>query len=205
MGGLDPYSSSKGCAELVTSAYRRSFLAAQGIALASARAGNVIGGGDWAENRLVPDVLRAFEKRRPVVIRSPRATRPWQHVLEPLSGYLVLAEHLWRNGQEAAEAWNFGPHDTDVRRVEWIVEQLRSVWGDDAAWELDAGENPHEAHDLKLDISKAGRRLSWRPRWDLVTALDAVVEWHRSWVRGEDVRAMTLDQIARYAATEVPA
>jgi CDP-glucose 4,6-dehydratase len=203
MGGHDPYSSSKGCAELVTSAYRRAFLAAQGIALASARAGNVIGGGDWADDRLVPDVLRAFEKGKPVVIRNPHATRPWQHVLEPLSGYLVLAEHLWRNGQEVAEAWNFGPHDKDARPVEWILERLKSVWGGDAGWELDAGDNPHEADYLKLDISKARRRLGWTPRWDLVTALDAVVEWHQGWLRGEDVRATTLDQIARYVATEV--
>jgi CDP-glucose 4,6-dehydratase len=205
MGGLDPYSSSKGCAELVTSAYRRSFLAAQGIALASARAGNVIGGGDWAEDRLVPDILRAFEKGSPVVIRNPRATRPWQHVLEPLSGYLVLAEHLWRDGQGVAEAWNFGPHDTDVRPVEWIVEHLRSVWGGTAEWEQDAGDNPHEAQYLKLDISKARRRLAWTPRWDLVTALDAVVEWHRSWVDEQDVQAVTLDQIARFVATEAAA
>jgi len=205
MGGLDPYSSSKGCAELVTSAYRRSFMAAQGVALASARAGNVIGGGDWAENRLVPDVLRAFESGTPVVIRNPRATRPWQHVLEPLSGYLVLAERLWRDGQEVAEAWNFGPHDTDVRPVEWIVDRLSSVWGGDATWELDAGDNPHEAQYLKLDISKARRGLAWTPRWDLVTALDAVVEWHRGWVGGEDVRAVTLDQVARFVATEAVA
>ena len=204
MGGHDPYSSSKGCAELVTSAYRRSFLADQGVALASARAGNVIGGGDWAEARLVPDILRAFEQNTPVVIRNPHATRPWQHVLEPLSGYLVLAEHLWRNGQGVAEAWNFGPQDADARPVEWIVEQLTSAWGDDAAWELDAGENPHEAGFLKLDISKARRRLGWAPLWDLATALDVTVQWHRSWVGGEDARAVTLQQIARYVTTKAP-
>jgi len=198
MGGHDPYSSSKGCAELVTSAYRRSFLADQGVALASARAGNVIGGGDWAEARLVPDILRAFEQHTPVVIRHPHATRPWQHVLEPLSGYLVLAEHLWRDGHVVAEGWNFGPRDEDARPVEWIVEQLRSAWGDDAAWELDTGENPHEAGFLKLDISKARRRLAWTPLWDLATALDVTVQWHRSWVRGEDMRAVTLEQISRY-------
>jgi CDP-glucose 4,6-dehydratase len=202
MGGHDPYSSSKGCAELVTSAYRRSFLAGQGIALASARAGNVIGGGDWAQDRLVPDVLRAFEKGVPVVIRNPHSTRPWQHVLEPLSGYLRLVEHLWHSGQEVAEGWNFGPHDRDTRPVEWIVQHLVSLWGGEAAWQIDAGENPHEADYLRLDISKARSRLAWAPRWDLANALHAVVEWHRSWVNGEDVRAVTLDQIARYSAME---
>ena len=201
MGGHDPYSSSKGCAELVTSAYRRSFLAGRGIAVASARAGNVIGGGDWAGDRLVPDVLRALEKGTPVVIRNPHATRPWQHVLEPLSGYLLLAEHLWRHGQEVAEAWNFGPQDSDVHPVEWIVDRLDSVWDEAVGWELDAGDSPHEADYLKLDSSKARRRLGWAPRWDLAEALDAVVEWHRCWVKGEDVRAMTHDQIARYTAT----
>jgi CDP-glucose 4,6-dehydratase len=202
MGGHDPYSSSKGCAELVTSAYRRSFLAGQGIALASARAGNVIGGGDWAQDRLVPDVLRAFEKGIPVVIRNPASTRPWQHVLEPLSGYLLLVEHLWQSGQEVAEGWNFGPDDRDTRPVEWIVQHLVSLWGGEAAWQLDGGENPHEADYLRLDISKARSRLAWAPRWDLANALHAVVEWHRSWVNGEDVRAVTLDQIALYSATE---
>ena len=202
MGGFDPYSSSKGCAELVTSAYRRSFLADAGVALASARAGNVIGGGDWAEDRLVPDILRAFGAGSPVVIRSPRATRPWQHVLEPLSGYLLLAEQLWRQGQDVAEAWNFGPHDEDVRPVSWIVEHVGSVWGEAAGWELDDRDNPHEAGYLKLDSSKARRRLGWTSRWDLADALDAVVEWHRCWLRDGDVRSITLDQISRYLTTE---
>ncbi len=198
MGGHDPYSSSKGCAELVTSAYRRSFLQDAGIALASARAGNVIGGGDWAEDRLIPDMLRAFERDSVVVIRSPGATRPWQHVLEPLSGYLVLAERLYSEGPGFAEGWNFGPEDSDARAVSWIVERLARHWGGDVGWKLFDGPVPHEAHYLKLDTSKARNRLGWRPSWDLETALSMIVSWHREWLSKHDMRSVCLQQIDQY-------
>jgi CDP-glucose 4,6-dehydratase len=203
MGGHDPYSNSKGCAELVSGAYRRSFFQQGGPALATARAGNVIGGGDWATDRLVPDVLRAFEHGRPAVIRNPHSTRPWQHVLEPLSGYLVLAQRLWSEGAAFAEAWNLGPRDEDARPVRWIVEQLAQQWGGNARWQLDGGEHPHEAHFLKLDISKARARLGWQPRWPLAEALRHVVAWHRAWLAGEDVRALCLRQIDQYTATVI--
>ncbi|WP_028996361.1 CDP-glucose 4,6-dehydratase [Azohydromonas australica] len=202
MGGFDPYSNSKGCSELVTSAYRRSFMEKAGIALASARAGNVIGGGDWAADRLVPDILRAFERGDPVVIRNPHSTRPWQHVLEPLSGYLLLAQRLCEHGAAFAEGWNFGPQDEDARPVQWIVEQMVQRWGDGARWQLDGGEHPHEANYLKLDISKAKARLGWRPRWDLGTALENITAWHQAWLAREDVRALCLQQIQQYTNTE---
>lgn len=198
MGGHDPYSNSKGCSELVTSAYRRSFFKNSGVALASARAGNVIGGGDWAADRLVPDILRAFERREPVQIRNPHSTRPWQHVLEPLSGYLSLAENLWDGGQAFAEGWNFGPQDEDARPVQWIVEHMVAAWGQGANWSLDAGDHPHEAHYLKLDISKARQRLGWQPRWNLETALLEISRWHRSWLGHDDMRGVCLEQIRQY-------
>ena len=204
MGGYDPYSNSKGCAELVVSAYRRSFFnrecgSGSGLPLASARAGNVIGGGDWAEDRLVPDILRAFEAGEPVVIRSPGAVRPWQHVLEPLSGYLCLAKALFEEGAVYAEGWNFGPFDADARPVHGVVEGLVQAWGGAASYRVDAvGAALHEAHLLKLDISKARARLHWRPRWDLDTCLASIVAWHRSYLAGSDMRAVTLGQIASY-------
>jgi CDP-glucose 4,6-dehydratase len=198
MGGHDPYSSSKGCAELVTSAYRRSFFSRNGPAVATGRAGNVIGGGDWAADRLVPDVLRAFERREPVAIRNPLATRPWQHVLEPLSGYMLLARQLHSEGERWAQAWNFGPSDEDVRPVRWVVEHLAASWGSDAQWQQDERSHPHEAHDLKLDISKARTRLGWHPRWNLQEALDRVTGWHRAWLDGQDARELCLQQIRQY-------
>jgi CDP-glucose 4,6-dehydratase len=199
MGGYDPYSNSKGCSELVTSAYRRSYFQAKGIALASARAGNVIGGGDWALDRLVPDILQAFEKNKPVIIRNPNATRPWQHVLEPLSGYLALAEHLYaENGQQFAEGWNFGPHDDDARPVQWIVEHLVNSWGNGANWQLDGGEHPHEASYLKLDISKAKARLGWTPSWHLGTALEKITTWHHAWLADKNMQQLCQQQIAEY-------
>ena len=202
MGGYDPYSNSKGCSELVTSAYRNSFFNTKGAAaLASARAGNVIGGGDWASDRLIPDILRAFEQHQPVVIRNPHATRPWQHVLEPLSGYLMLAEELYAHGQSYASGWNFGPSDDDARPVQWIVEHLVKSWGPGASWQIDGGTHPHEANYLKLDISKAKSRLSWQPRWPLVTALNHITEWHRAYVSGANMREFTERQIADYAQT----
>lgn len=201
MGGFDPYSSSKGCAELVTSAYRQSFLRPQGIALASARAGNVIGGGDWAEDRLIPDFLRAMDANATLKIRSPQSTRPWQHVLEPLSGYLSLAEHLFNEGENFAEAWNFGPHDEDARSVSWIVERLAEI-RTDMKWACDVTEQPHEANYLKLDSSKAKTRLGWQPHWRLHTALQKTLEWHQAWRDGHDMHEVTLNQIADYCAID---
>jgi CDP-glucose 4,6-dehydratase len=198
MGGFDPYSNSKGCAELVTSAYRRSFLQGNGVAVASARAGNVIGGGDWALDRLVPDILRAFEANQPVTIRNPQSTRPWQHVLEPLSGYLTLAEHLYNHGQVFAEGWNFGPRDEDARPVKWIVEHMVNHWGNGASWQQISGVHPHEANYLKLDISKARSRLGWQPSWPLSAGLQATTEWHQEWLNGTDMQAVTLKQINQY-------
>lgn len=200
LGGHDPYSSSKACAELVTAAYRSSFLgnAAQPVALAAARAGNVIGGGDWSANRLIPDILAAIQAGQRVQIRYPEAIRPWQHVLEPLSGYLQLAERLCGDGgQSYAEAWNFGPADDDARPVRWIVEQMIARWGS-GRWERDGESQPHEAGFLKLDCSKARSRLDWQPRWNLTDALDAIVDWQRAYLRSEDMRALTMSQIAQY-------
>lgn len=198
MGGHDPYSNSKGCAELVTSAYRRSFLQEKGIALASARAGNVIGGGDWAADRLIPDILRAFEQNQPVTIRNPCAVRPWQHVLEPLSGYLTLAERLYTDGQAFAEGWNFGPQDDDARPVQWIVERMVAGWGRGASWQPDGGSHPHEASYLKLDTSKARAKLGWQPCWNLTHSLDKIIEWHQAFSQNPDMRKITLNQIAEY-------
>ncbi len=201
MGGHDPYSSSKGCAELVSSAYRKSFLQEAGIAMATTRAGNVIGGGDWALDRLVPDILRALEKRKLVQIRNPHAIRPWQHVLEPLFGYLLLAESLYLHGQLDAEGWNFGPRDEDARPVQWIVEHLCKHWGEEASWTLQPGHHSHEASFLKLDVSKARQRLHWTPRWSLEVALKHIAEWHQAWIKGQDMRKVCLSQINLYESS----
>ena len=199
MGGHDPYSSSKGCAELVTSSYRRSFFTSEHTAsLASARAGNVIGGGDWAKDRLIPDILTAFEKSEPVVIRNPLSTRPWQHVLEPLSGYLVLAQQLYQNGDEFAEAWNFGPKDEDCKPVSWILDQMVKAWGNDASWSLDKNNNPHEAGFLKLDCSKAFQKLSWTPKWDLKFTLESIIKWHKVFISKGNIKLQCLEEIKRY-------
>jgi CDP-glucose 4,6-dehydratase len=200
MGGHDPYSSSKGCAELVTSAYRRSFFSSEGSAsIASARAGNVIGGGDWAEDRLIPDILRAFEKSEPVVIRNPLSTRPWQHVLEPLSGYLILAQELFINGDDFAEGWNFGPKDEDCKSVSWILDEMVSHWGNNASWNLDKNNNPHEAGFLKLDCSKASNRLKWNPKWNLQSTLKSIVDWHQLYINGGDIKKQCLKEINTYS------
>jgi CDP-glucose 4,6-dehydratase len=203
MGGFDPYSSSKGCAELVTAAYRNSFFNAakhsqHHVALATARAGNVIGGGDWAEDRLIPDILRDIQNGRPVNIRNPHATRPWQHVLEPLSGYLMLGEKLYTQGPAFAEAFNFGPAEEDAKPVQWIVERLTQQWDDGANWKLDQAEHPHEARYLKLDCSKAKMRLDWRPRWALGQALENIIVWHKAHQRGDDMRELSLRQITAF-------
>ena len=198
MGGFDPYSNSKGCAELLTAAYRNSFLKSSGISVATARAGNVIGGGDWASDRLVPDILRAFEQNQPVTIRNPNAIRPWQHVLEPLCGYLTLAESQYNYHQEYDEAWNFGSNDDDAKPVQWIVEHMVNQWGNGASWQLDGGTHPHEATYLKLDTSKAKVRLGWQPRWTLDTALERITNWHLAWLRHEDMKQLCLSQIYQY-------
>lgn len=202
MGGHDPYSSSKGCAELVTAAYRHSFFAAStpGVGVASARAGNVIGGGDWAADRLVPDLLRAFHEGRAATIRYPAAVRPWQHVLEPLSGYLQLAEQLTVAPAKFADGWNFGPAPRDARPVAWVAEQLAERWGAGAALHVSTAGHRHEAAMLELDCQKAREQLGWAPRLSLEDALDWTVEWHRRAQDGADARTLCLEQIARYDA-----
>ena len=202
MGGFDPYSSSKGCSELVTDAFRRSFFSdADGPRLASARAGNVIGGGDWGEDRLVPDIMRAALAGEPVRVRNPNSIRPWQHVLNPLSGYLVLAQALW-DAPELAEGWNFGPTDEDARPVGWIVERIAAKWPEQLQSVQDEGPHPHEARYLKLDSSKARAQLGWRPGLDLTATLERIVDWYRELRDGADMRAVTLGQIEafQYAA-----
>lgn len=204
LGGHDPYSSSKACAELVTSAYRASFLAVRDCRVATARAGNVIGGGDWSEDRLVPDIVRAFSRGESVEIRAPHATRPWQHVLEPLSGYLRLAEALCGpDGAEFAQAWNFGPADEDCRPVAHIVATLAETWGPDATWHLSQAIHPHEATFLKVDASKARGRLAWDRRLRLDEALAWTAAWHRAQAEGASALDLTLAQIAQYTARGV--
>jgi CDP-glucose 4,6-dehydratase len=203
LGGSDPYSSSKACAELVTASYRRSFFSTDdssppGPRIASARAGNVIGGGDWGEDRLIGDIVRAVGAGETVKVRNPDAVRPWQHVLNPLSGYLLLAQELC-GSPPAAQAWNFGPRDGDARTVGWIVERLEALWGGALRWELDGAENPPEASHLALDSSKAERELGWRAEWDLGEALQRIVQWHEAERRGEDIRATSLAQIELFA------
>lgn len=196
LGGYDPYSSSKACSELVTLAYRRSFMNSLPVGLASARAGNVIGGGDWSDDRLLPDFLRAIDAGKNLTIRYPGAVRPWQHVLEPLSGYLCLAERL-ASDISFAQAWNFGPYDSDARSVEWIVARLcRRIPG--AAWRCETALQPHEAGMLKLDSTKAQQQLGWRPHWSLDTALEKTVDWHLAWKLGTDMQAFSLAQISEY-------
>ena len=203
MGGYDPYSNSKACSELVTSSYRSSYFNSQcddkyGVALASARAGNVIGGGDWAKDRLIPDCIQALLNNEIIRIRNPVAIRPWQHVLEPLSGYLTLSQQLYQYGNAFAEGWNFGRDDYDSKPVEWIVNKLCEKWGDGAAYQIDKGDHPHEAHYLKLDCSKAKSVLNWRPRWHLEHALDKIIEWTYAYQNQADLRSVCLKQIDEY-------
>ncbi len=205
MGGRDPYSNSKGCAELVTSAYRDSFFPSDtfdrhGIGLASARAGNVIGGGDWTDAQLIPDLMRAFISRQTCLIRNPAAVRPWQFVLEPLLGYLMLAERLTEDPARFASGWNFGPDNADARPVCFIANELVRLWGDGASWKHDGGAHPHEAHTLKLDSSKAGHYLKWRPVLSLSSALEWTVEWYRAYEAGADLRRVTKAHIERFEA-----
>ncbi len=203
LGGYDPYSSSKACSELVTAAYRQSFLGAAGVQVATARAGNVIGGGDWAKDRLIPDFLRSMDAGTPISIRSPGAIRPWQHVLEPLAGYLALAEKLFAGDPQYAESWNFGPDESDARTVQEIVEYLcKLVPG--STWNCNPDQQMHEAHYLKLDSSKARMNLHWRPRWNLWTALDRTLGWHHSWKQGVKMQSLTQMQIHEYERNSGP-
>jgi CDP-glucose 4,6-dehydratase len=203
MGGYDPYSSSKGCAELVTAAYRRSFFGGNGgsgKAIASVRAGNVIGGGDFSQDRIVPDCMAASLSGKTLDIRNPNAVRPWQHVLEPLSGYLLLAERLWDDPSRYSEGWNFGPSSDDVRTVRWIVERLNEYRGNRISWVLNSAPKPHEAKLLALDSSKARMMLGWKPRWSLEQALRAVVSWYGAYENGDPLRDFVMQQIAFYEA-----
>jgi CDP-glucose 4,6-dehydratase len=198
LGGEDPYSSSKACAELVAGAYRGSYFLEEGAPqIATARAGNVLGGGDWGEDRLLADVVRAVDSGTPVRVRNPDAVRPWQHVLNPLSGYMRLAERLWHG--EGARAWNFGPPQAESRPVSWILEQLGGLWDGALRWELDGGRNPPEAGRLSLDSSEAERHLGWRPAWTLERGLELLVDWHRAHLAGEDMRSVSLEQIAGFS------
>jgi CDP-glucose 4,6-dehydratase len=206
MGGYDPYSSSKGCAELVSAAYRQSYFSPtryleHGVALATARAGNVIGGGDWSADRLIPDAIRAFEAQQDLVIRNPLATRPWQHVLEPLAGYLVLAQALYEQGPRFNGAWNFGPKPDDARTVEAVINAFVALWPHPAQWVQDPSEQPHEAQSLQLDCAKAQHELHWRPRWNLEEALMRIRDWHLAAARKADLRQLSLTQIAEYQST----
>ena len=199
MGGSDPYSASKGCAELVTASYRRSFFhEMHGPFLASARAGNVIGGGDWSRNRLLPDCVRSWSDGHEVMIRNTLATRPWQHVLEPLSGYLVLAQALFERGNEVAEGWNFGPSEADAWPVGRVVDRAVDLWGDGAAWRRDESVWPHEAMLLRVDAAKARSRLGWTSRLGVAEALAWTIHWYKAAAAGEEVRALSLRQILSY-------
>jgi len=203
MGGSDPYSNSKGCAELVTGAYRQSYFPPEKfdshqLALASARAGNVIGGGDWSQDRLIPDAIKAFESNKVLIIRNPLATRPWQHVLEPLSGYLVLAQFLYQQGSKYGGAWNFGPRNEDALQVQEVINRLAKNWTSVTSWQQEQNEQPHEAHSLKLDCSKARQFLNWIPRWNLDQAISNIVQWHDAHRKQSNMQDVSLQQIAEY-------
>lgn len=204
LGGYDPYSNSKACSELVTSSYRNSFFNVDeyknhGVGMASARAGNVIGGGDWTKDRLIPDCIKSLLEREKIIIRNPQAIRPWQHVLEPLCGYLLLAENLYRDGPQYAEGWNFGPDDNDAKTVEWIVKKICDKWEDNSSYKIDDGSHLHEANHLKLDCSKAKHRLAWYPKWSIDQAIDKIIEWTKAYEGQQDLRAVCLKQIKEYS------
>lgn len=203
MGGYDPYSNSKSCSELVTSSFRNSFFNSKeysihGVALASARAGNVLGGGDWAEDRLIPDFIRAIIHGDKLKIRSPYSIRPWQHVLEPLSGYLMLCQKLYSQGPDFAEGWNFGADDNDAKNVEWITLKICEFWGNGATYELDRTPQPHEASYLKLDCSKAKTILGWHPVWNVETTLKMIVSWYKAYLNNTDIREVSISQIEQF-------
>ncbi|MGC5325149.1 CDP-glucose 4,6-dehydratase [Brevibacillus sp. SYSU BS000544] len=204
LGGYDPYSNSKACSELVTLSYRRSFFESKNqgnrsVGIATARAGNVIGGGDWASDRLVPDCIRSILTNTPITIRNLQAIRPWQHVLEPLYGYLLLAQKLAEDGASFSEPWNFGPNQEDIRSVEWVVQRLYSKWGHGLKFQHQAEKGLHEATNLQLDCSKAKRKLGWSPQWDLETTMDKILEWTRGYAEGADVKAICMSQIQEYS------
>lgn len=203
LGGYDPYSSSKGCAEIITNAYMKSYFNPEnyerhGVSLASVRAGNVIGGGDWAEDRIIPDCIKTLQGNKPIVIRYPDAVRPWQHVVEPLFGYLLLGQHLYQKGTTFTGAWNFGPDDENVKPVRWLVERITEMWGNNAGWEIDKGNNPYEENYLKLDCSKAKSKLGWHPQWDLNLSLEKTIEWYKAYYNNEDMLNITINQIKSY-------
>jgi CDP-glucose 4,6-dehydratase len=198
LGGYDPYSNSKACAELVSAAYRNSY----SMDIATVRAGNVIGGGDWAQDRLVPDIIRSIEKTAEIIIRYPQALRPWQHVLEPLQGYLQLAEKMYHQPAQYGEAWNFGPSEADVRSVQWLVEKIIQIWNTSITWKTTAEQQLHEAGYLKLDSSKAKTRLAWQPRWEINKALRETVQWYKAYQSGANMREITLSQIKQYFINE---
>jgi CDP-glucose 4,6-dehydratase len=207
LGGYDPYSSSKACSELITAAYRNSFFNlinfdSHQVAVATARAGNVIGGGDWAKDRLIPDIIDSLLLNKEIQIRNPMAVRPWQYVLEPLSGYLLLCEKLYENGGKFSESWNFGPFEHEAKPVEWIVEKILDKWGTSLNYRIIGSESdPHEATYLKLDISKARQVLNWNPKWNLDKSLDKIIDWYRSYQVGENMREVSLSQITEYENT----
>lgn len=199
MGGYDPYSSSKGCCELLISSYRRSYFNNKNTPnIASVRAGNVIGGGDWSNDRLIPDILKCFENSKTIKVRNPKSVRPWQHVIEPLFGYLILTQNLTLNFNQFSEGWNFGPDDENCKSVEWILKNMIKLWDKKFKWEFDNDINPHEASFLKLDCSKAKEKLDWRPLWDLEYSLKLIVEWHKKWLLGKNVKHICKEQINQY-------
>ena len=203
VGGHDPYSASKGCAELVASSYRNSFFpkdnySNHGVGIATARAGNVIGGGDWSRDRLIPDCVRAFSKNEDVLIRNPKAVRPWQFILDLLYGYMILTEQLFKDGETFSGSWNFGPVEDNEKPVGFILDEMKNLWGEDASWKLDEGSNPHEASYLKLDSSKARRELGWAPALHLQQSLAYVTEWYKSFYAGENTAEVTEQQLSSY-------
>jgi CDP-glucose 4,6-dehydratase len=203
LGGHDPYSNSKACAELVTQAFRLSYYTEAGVGLATARAGNVFGGGDWAVDRLVPDIIQACIQRQPVLIRNPASLRPWQHVLEPLSGYLLLAERMAQDPVNYSAGWNFGPLDADIKPVSWLADYIIDHWGKNTQWQLDGKQQPHEAKCLKLDCSKAKTKLNWQPRWDLSRGLRETVAWYQACQANENMQTITLAQITKFLTTPI--
>lgn len=203
LGGFDPYSSSKACSEIITNAFRQSFLNNSQILVATARAGNVIGGGDWSSDRLIPDILKALSKKETIKIRNPNAIRPWQHVLEPISGYLLLCERLCQDGEKWAEAWNFGPEENQSKSVSWIVDRMCQKWGDNASWILDKNIGNHEAENLRLDISKSKYILNWSPKWHLDQTLDEIINWHKKMLNGDNMKEVILKTIRQYEDYEI--
>jgi len=203
LGGYDPYSASKACSEIVSSSYNNSFFKEKSIALATVRAGNVIGGGDWAKDRIIPDIIRSFIECNPVYIRSPNAIRPWQHVLEPLSGYLILSERLLTNSDKYSSAWNFGPDDSDAITVSSITELMVKKWGEGATWEMDDRSFPHEANYLKLDCSKSKYFLNWSPVWNVEKALEETTDWYKAWHNGQDMAEFSISQIRGYQQNQL--